>query len=61
MHTIGRVFPRANRAPAIAPVAERGLCLRLAREPELRDWRFGRGERIGSGFYTSHAMELTRA
>jgi magnesium-protoporphyrin O-methyltransferase len=58
IHTIGRVFPRANRAPAIAPVAQSGLCLRLAREPELQGWQLGRGERIANGFYTSHAMEL---
>jgi len=61
MHAVGRVFPRADRAPAIAPVAERGLRLRLARDPELIGWQLGRGERIASGFYTSHAMELTRA
>jgi magnesium-protoporphyrin O-methyltransferase len=61
MHAIGRVFPRSDRAPAIAPVAEDQLRLRLAQEPELRDWQPARGERIGSGFYTSHALELIRS
>jgi magnesium-protoporphyrin O-methyltransferase len=61
MHTIGRVFPRGDRAPAIAPVAERRLRLSLAREPALRNWQVGRAERIVNGFYTSHVMELARA
>jgi magnesium-protoporphyrin O-methyltransferase len=61
MHTVGRVFPRSNRAPAIAPVAETRLRSRLARESELRGWQVARGERIANGFYTSHALELARA
>jgi magnesium-protoporphyrin O-methyltransferase len=61
MHTIGRVFPRSNRAPAIAPVGEARLRSRLARDPALRGWQVARGERIANGFYTSHAMELARA
>ena len=58
MHTIGRVFPRGNRAPSIAPVAEYRLLHRLAGEPLLRDWQVGRAQRIVNGFYTSHVMEL---
>jgi magnesium-protoporphyrin O-methyltransferase len=60
MHAIGRVFPRSDRAPAIAPVAEEQLRLRLAHESGLRGWQVARGERIANGFYTSHAMELAR-
>ncbi len=61
MHTIGRVFPRGNRAPAIAPVAESRLRQHLAREPGLREWRVGHAQRIVNGFYTSHLMQLVRA
>jgi len=57
MHTVGRVFPRGNRAPAIQPVTVDELRARLSALP---DWRIGRTERIVSGFYTSQAMELVR-
>jgi magnesium-protoporphyrin O-methyltransferase len=60
LHAIGRLFPRGDRAPAIEPVAERELRERLAREPQLKDWRIGRTLRITSGFYKSQAMELVR-
>ena len=60
LHAIGRVFPRGNRAPSIAPVAEYRLLHRLAGEPALRDWQVGRAQRIVNGFYTSHVMELVR-
>jgi magnesium-protoporphyrin O-methyltransferase len=60
MHTVGRLFPRGNRAPAIEPVAEQTLQQLLAREPKLSGWRALRSERIASGFYTSQALELVR-
>jgi magnesium-protoporphyrin O-methyltransferase len=60
MHAVGRLFPRGERAPAIEPVSERGLCIGLAQEPGLESWKTARTERIASGFYTSQAMELTR-
>ena len=51
MHTAGLMFPRSDRAPAIVPVAE----------SKLRT-HFGaaacRGQRISSGFYKSHALEV---
>lgn len=58
MHTVGRLFPRSNRAPAIEPVAERQLHSLLASKPELSAWKTGRSQRIASGFYTSQALEL---
>ncbi len=61
MHGVGRLFPRADRAPAIEPVAAKGLRAALAREPLLAAWRAGRSQRIAHGFYTSQAQELTRA
>jgi magnesium-protoporphyrin O-methyltransferase len=61
MHTIGRMFPRADRAPAIEPVAERRLRRLLAGEPRLHRWETRRTQRIDSGFYKSQAMELIAA
>ena len=60
MIAIGRLFPRRDRAPFIAPIAEARLLRAIAAEPALAAWRVGRSERIASGFYTSHAMELVR-
>ena len=57
MHSVGKLFPRGNRSPAIVPVGEADLRRRLSR---LNGWRIGRTERISSGFYTSQAMELVR-
>jgi magnesium-protoporphyrin O-methyltransferase len=58
MHTLGRLFPRGNRAPAIEPVAERALRRMLATDDGLARWQVGRCERVKSGFYTSQAIEL---
>jgi magnesium-protoporphyrin O-methyltransferase len=61
MHTVGRLFPRADRAPAIEPVAERELRRLLATDDGLALWAPERTQRIASGFYTSQAFELKRA
>ena len=61
MHLVGRAFPRADRAPMIAPVAEARLRAQLTAEAALRSWRSARQARISQGFYKSHAMELIRA
>jgi len=60
MHAAGTLFPKADRAPAIVPVAEGALRRRLAREPVLGPFAVARTRRINSGFYLSHAMELAR-
>jgi len=61
MHAVGRLIPnRQHRAPAIVPVGRNALQRRIATAPELAGWCTGRDERIASGFYTSHAQELTR-
>ncbi|WP_298301222.1 magnesium protoporphyrin IX methyltransferase [uncultured Erythrobacter sp.] len=57
MHSVGKVFPKSDRSPAIVPVAEDDLCARLAR---LDGWSIGRTERISSGFYKSQALELVK-
>jgi magnesium-protoporphyrin O-methyltransferase len=60
MWTVGRLFPRGDRAPAIEPISERALVRRIGAEPALRGWRVGRTMRITSGFYKSQALELVR-
>lgn len=60
MHSAGRLFPRADRAPSIVPVAEAKLSRLIEREPDLGAFEAGRRRRVASGFYTSHAMELRR-
>lgn len=61
MHTVGRLFPRSDRAPAIVPVGETKLRRRLSEDLALAPrWQHGRTRRIASGFYTSQAFELAR-
>jgi magnesium-protoporphyrin O-methyltransferase len=60
MHTVGRLFPRGNRAPSVEPVDESVLRARLDGESGLAGWRAARAERVSSGFYTSHGVELVR-
>jgi magnesium-protoporphyrin O-methyltransferase len=60
MHAAGRLFPRGDRAPAIEPVGARAIKRRLMAEPSLAAWQLGREQRITSGFYMSHALELVR-
>lgn len=61
MHTVGLLFPRSDRAPAIEPVGERRLIGLIGQAPALAGWRTGRTSRIASGFYTSQALEVRRA
>ncbi len=57
MHSVGKVFPKSDRSPAIVPVSETELRARLAR---LSGWKIGRTERVSSGFYKSQALELVK-
>jgi magnesium-protoporphyrin O-methyltransferase len=57
MHTVGKVFPRSDRSPAIVPIAESELRAALS---EFEGWEIGRSGRISSGFYKSHAMEMVK-
>jgi magnesium-protoporphyrin O-methyltransferase len=59
MHSVGKLFPRGDRAPAIEPVAESRIVNLLAAEPGLELWQRGRTKRITGGFYISQALELT--
>jgi magnesium-protoporphyrin O-methyltransferase len=60
MHAVGRLLPRGNRAPAIVPVSPESLVRLIGAEPALAGWATGRTERIGVGFYTSQALEMSR-
>lgn len=60
MHAIGGAFPRADRAPAIQPIALAALDRAMAAAPALRGFQRGRDLRVQSGFYTSHAVEWVR-
>ena len=61
MHLVGKAFPRANRAPAIEPIAERALRRRLAAHPSMAGVEVRGSVRIDSSFYISQAMELVRS
>ena len=58
MHTVGKVFPKGDRAPAIEPISEGRLRRLMTREAALAGWGAPRSERINSGFYMSQALEL---
>ncbi len=60
MRRVGRLFPKGDRAPSVVPVAPNDLLRRLAAEPALGAFRFARMQRVSSGFYKSHALELSR-
>lgn len=60
MRSIGRLFPRANRAPWIEPMSEARLRQQLTLATRQRGWSPGRTQRISSGFYTSQALEVVR-
>ncbi|MEQ8967372.1 MAG: magnesium protoporphyrin IX methyltransferase [Azospirillaceae bacterium] len=60
MHTVGRAFPRGDRAPLIEPVSPRALDRRMAASDRLTGWTSGRTERVSSGFYISQGLEVCR-
>lgn len=61
MITVGRLFPRKDRAPFIEPVGENTLQRLIQNHPEMGAWRSARSQRVSSSFYKSHALELVRA
>ena len=60
MHAVGRLFPRGNRAPSIAPISMAALQRLLDDHGSLDNWQVGRLSRIDRGFYISQAVELAR-
>ena len=61
LHTMGRLFPRSDRSPALQPVSETELRQEILSQPGLHAWPAKRTQRVSSGFYTSQALELLRA
>ncbi|MEE4201982.1 magnesium protoporphyrin IX methyltransferase [Erythrobacter sp.] len=57
IHSVGKVFPKSDRSPAIVPICETELRARLGR---IAGWKIGRTQRVSSGFYTSQALEMVR-
>jgi magnesium-protoporphyrin O-methyltransferase len=53
---MGRLFPRADKSPAILPV--RDQLLRSLIQNAVPHARIGRDRRISASFYTSHALEV---
>ncbi len=60
MHTVGRAFPRGDRAPSIEPVGDVLLHRKIFEHASFTSWQAGRGARVSRGFYISQAMELAR-
>ena len=60
MHRVGRLFPRSDRSPSLAPQAEPVLRQGLRTALGPAGWGEGRSERVASGFYTSQAWEWTQ-
>jgi len=56
---LGRLFPRADKSPAILPVRDRAL--RKLIEQAVPHARIGRDRRVSASFYTSHALEIVTA
>jgi magnesium-protoporphyrin O-methyltransferase len=60
MITVGRLFPRGDRAPWLEPMAEDKLSRLMSADATLKHWQAGRTLRVSSGFYKSQAMEWRR-
>jgi magnesium-protoporphyrin O-methyltransferase len=60
MHTVGKVFPKGDRAPSIVPARVDRVVARIRETKALDHLPIGRTQRIVSGFYTSQALELHR-
>jgi magnesium-protoporphyrin O-methyltransferase len=58
MHSVGLLFPRSDRAPAIQPVTIDKLHRHFAAATAFKGWLKARDQRISAGFYKSHALEL---
>lgn len=60
MISVGRWFPRGDRAPWLEPMAEQRIAHLMQAHSALFDWGCARTQRISSGFYKSQAMEWLR-
>jgi magnesium-protoporphyrin O-methyltransferase len=60
MLTVGKLFPRGDKSPAIEPQSERKLRKAIAADAKFAGFTTGRSARVTSGFYFSQAMEVTK-
>ena len=60
MITVGKLFPRRDRAPFIQPVAHAKLSRLIQDAQGLTSFQEIQSHCVSSGFYTSQAMELRR-
>ncbi len=60
MHSVGRFFPKSDRAPSIEPATLSAFLKELDEAKLLSDWQLERTQQIKNGFYISQAMELHR-
>ena len=58
MLAMGRLFPRSDRSPAIAPISRQALERHARPHKTLDGWRFARSQRVSRGFYISEAQEV---
>lgn len=61
MISVGRLFPRGDRAPWLEPMAEERIARLMQAHSALNGWACARTQRVSSGFYKSQAMEWLRA
>ena len=61
MISVGRLFPRKDRAPWLEPMSEDKIRALVGLDTQLSLWQARRTERVSSGFYKSQAFELVRA
>ena len=58
MLKIGQLFPQGDRSPSIVPTSPVHLGRKLESLESFAGWKVARSQRVSSGFYKSHAMEL---
>ncbi len=58
MISLGRFFPKSDRAPSIVPMSENHVFKKI--NQDFPDWRIGRVNKVSKGFYKSQAVELIR-
>ena len=61
MISVGRLFPRGDRAPWLEPMAEARIARLMTAHSALDGWACARTQRVSSGFYKSQAMEWLRS
>lgn len=60
MKAAGKLFPRADRSPAIVPIRTRNLYRQIDTDSRFSDWTLQQSCRVHRGFYVSHAQEIRK-